>query len=188
MPRYKRQDRKQVAAYLAMLEYAATNDKDSIKVINALNTEKMSEKTTNGAATVNTTTATENAAKTAENKASNGNGFSFANQFNKVTFSIDVTDFEYVKLAALYNAEQPNTVYKLDGVWVNKSPLGESPVFICAELGKLVNMPMHLTATAREILNNSDAVNAIRNGKVGFTVYEYESHARKCYNVRFTDL
>lgn len=186
MPYRRKTDRGQVAAYLAMLEYAATNDKDSIKVINALNTEKMSEKATNSAATVNTTTATENTAKTAANTASNG--FSFANQFNKVSFAIDVTDFEYAKLATLYNAERPNTVYKLDGVWVNKSPLGEAPVFIVAELGKLVNMPSHLTATARDILNNAAAVDAIKNGKVGFTVYEYESHARKCYNVRFVDL
>ncbi len=73
-------------------------------------------------------------------------------------------------------------------MWVNKSPLGESPVFICAELGKLVNMPMHLTPTVKEILANPNAVNAIKNGKVGFTVYEYESHGRKCYNVKFADI
>lgn len=116
------------------------------------------------------------------------NNFSFANSFNKVTFSIDVTDFEYCKLAALYNEQAPQTVYHLDGMWVNKSPLGESPVFICAELGKLVNMPMHLTPTVKEILANPNAVNAIKNGKVGFTVYEYESHGRKCYNVKFADI
>lgn len=125
-----------------------------------------------------------------QNNAANGtnNNFSFANSFNKVTFSIDVTDFEYCKLAALYNEKAPQTVYHLDGMWVNKSPLGESPVFICAELGKLVNMPMHLTPTVKEILANPNAVNAIKNGKVGFTVYEYESHGRKCYNVKFADI
>lgn len=185
--RYRRENKKQIAVYLSMLEYAAITDRKQ-RTNNAKNIEKMSENTNKSGKAVNTTTETENAAKTAENTATNGNGFSFANSFNKVTFNIDVTDFEYCKLAALYNAEAPNTVYKLDGIWVNKSPLGESPVFIVSELGKLVNMPMHLTATVREILNNSDAVNAIRNGKVGFTVYEYESHARKCYNVRFADI
>lgn len=125
-----------------------------------------------------------------QNNAANGtnNNFSFANSFNKVTFSIDVTDFEYCKLAALYNEKAPQTVYHLDGMWTNKSPLGESPVFICAELGKLVNMPMHLTPTVKEILANPNAVEAIKNGKVGFTVYEYESHGRKCYNVKFADI
>lgn len=185
--RKRRENKQQIAAYLSMLEYAAITDSKQ-RTNNALTIEKMSENSNKSGKAVNTTTDTENAAKTAENTASNGNGFSFANSFNKVTFSIDVTDFDYCKLAALYNADAPNTVYKLDGIWVNKSPLGESPVFIVSELGKLVNMPMHLTATAREILNNADAVNAIRNGKVGFTVYEYESHARKCYNVRFADI
>ena len=183
--RYPRKNKQQIAAYLSMLEYAAITDSKQ-HTNNAKNIEKMSENSNKSGKAVNTTTDTEHAAKTAENTASNG--FSFANSFNKVTFSIDVTDFDYCKLAALYNADAPNTVYKLDGIWVNKSPLGESPVFIVSELGKLVNMPMHLTATAREILNNADAVNAIRNGKVGFTVYEYESHARKCYNVRFADI
>lgn len=114
--------------------------------------------------------------------------FSFAKTFNKVNFSVDITDFEYIKLAALYNAETPNTTYRLNGLWINKSPLGENPVLIVAELGKLVNAPQHLTTTAREILNNKDAVAAIENGNVGFAVYEYESHNRKCYSIRFCDL
>ena len=126
---------------------------------------------------------TANATAATENK-----GFSFAKSFNKTTFDIDVTDFEYIKLAALYNAEQPYTVYKVNAMWVTKSPLGDSPVFVCAELGKLVNMPSHTAAMVREIVGSSDAVDAIKAGKVGFTVYEYESHGKKCYNVRFVDL
>lgn len=125
---------------------------------------------------------------TAATAATENKGFSFAKSFNKTTFDIDVTDFEYIKLAALYNAEQPNTVYKVNAMWVTKSPLGDSPVFVCAELGKLVNMPSHTAAMVREIVGSSDAVDAIKAGKVGFTVYEYESHGKKCYNVRFVDL
>lgn len=136
------------------------------------NAKKMATKETNTAATETPT---------------NG-GFSFAKQFNKNTFDIDVTDFEYIKLAALYNAESPNTVYRVNAMWVTKSPLGDSPVFVVAELGKMVNMPSHTAAMVREICANSDAVEAIKNGKVGFTVYEYESHSKKCYNVRFVDL
>lgn len=114
--------------------------------------------------------------------------FSFAKEFNKVTFDIDTTDFEYCKLAALYNADGSNTIYRLDGCWVTKSPLGDSPVFVVGEIGKLVNMPTHTAAMVRDICANSAAVEAIKSGKVGFTVYEYESHKKKCYNVRFTDI
>ena len=122
-----------------------------------------------------------------EKTATNG-GFSFAKTFNKTTFDVDVTDFEYCKLATLYNADAPQTVYRVDAMWVQKSPLGDSPVFVVSEIGKLVNMPSHTAATVREITANPAAVDAIKNGKVGFTVYEYESHGKKCYNVRFADI
>lgn len=143
----------------------------------------MSGKTTNAANVDANNGGTANAAQTPQN-----GGFSFAKSFNKTTFDIDVTDFEYIKLAALYNADAPQTVYSVNAMWVTKSPLGDSPVFVCAELGKLVNMPQHTATMVREIVSNGDAVEAIKNGKVGFTVYEYESHGKKCYNVRFVDL
>lgn len=172
-------NRKQVKAYLQML-----NDCNQIQT--AKNIEKMSENTNNATAQ-NAANGTENA--TANGVTSvNGNGFSFAKSFNKTTFDVDVTDFEYTKLAALYNADAPQTVYRVNAMWVQKSPLGDSPVFVVSELGKLVNMPSHTAAMVREITANAAAVDAIKNGKVGFTVYEYESHGKKCYNVRFVDL
>lgn len=160
------------------------NKQNAIVQKTAKNSVKMSEKATNA-------NGTNNAANGTENTAANGvtsNGFSFAKSFNKTTFDVDVTDFEYIKLAALYNADAPQTVYRVNAMWVTKSPLGDSPVFVVSELGKLVNMPQHTAAMVREIVSNSDAVDAIKGGKVGFTVYEYESHGKKCYGVRFVDL
>lgn len=180
MQRYRRKDTKQVTAYLQML-------KDCKDLQTAKTFKEMSEKTNNATAQNAATNGTENA--TANGVTSvNGNGFSFAKSFNKTTFDVDVTDFEYCKLAALYNADAPQTVYRVNAMWVQKSPLGDSPVFVVSELGKLVNMPSHTAATVREITANAAAVDAIKNGKVGFTVYEYESHGKKCYNVRFVDL
>lgn len=162
----KRKNKTQIKPYINMLNELKTM---AIMQNNNLNNTKMNE---------------------VQNTAANGinNGFSFAKSFNKTTFDVDVTDFEYCKLAALYNAETPQTVYRVNAMWVQKSPLGDSPVFVVSELGKLVNMPSHTATTVREITANADAVEAIKNGKVGFTVYEYESHGKKCYNVRFVDL
>ena len=181
--RYRRENKKQIAAYLSMLEYAAITDSKQ-RTNNAKNIEKMSEKTNTATAQNANANGTENATA----NGANGNGFSFAKSFNKKTFDVDVTDFEYCKLASLYNADAPQTVYRVNAMWVTKSPLGESPVFVVAELGKMVNMPSHTAAMVREITANTAAVDAIKNGKVGFTVYEYESHGKKCYNVRFVDL
>lgn len=171
---------RQVKAYLQMLSDLTQTNTNAIVQKTLKNSIKMSEKTNNATAQNAATNGTENATA--------NNGFSFAKSFNKTTFDIDTTDFEYCKLAALYNEDGANTVYRVDAMWVTKSPLGDSPVFVVSELGKLVNMPQHTAAMVREITANADAVDAIKGGKVGFTVYEYDSHGKKCYGVRFVDL
>ena len=113
---------------------------------------------------------------------------SFAKTFNKVSFSVDTTGFDYCKLKDLYDTKHKEKVFTLNGLFVSPSPLGESPVFICADLKKLVNIPSHLTSTAKAILSDVDAVETIERGKVGFSIYTYESHKKECYGVKFVDL
>ena len=116
--------------------------------------------------------------------------FSFASKFNKTSFGIDTTDFTFVKLTDLFNSKQDgggDVIHPIDGVYVHKSQLGDSPVIIDAENKRLVNLPQFTSDTVREILANSDAVDAIKANKVGYTIYEYESHAKKCYGITFVD-
>lgn len=117
----------------------------------------------------------------------------FASKFNKVGFGFDTSNFEYIKLADIFNSNDKggnDVVHPINGIFVHasKNGLGDSPVIIDAEAKKLVNLPSHMAETAREILADSEAVEAIKNGKVGYTIYEYESHGKKCYNVSFVDL
>lgn len=113
---------------------------------------------------------------------------SFANKFNKsVSFNVDTTGFNYVKLADLYD-EKNKPVYKLDGCFISVGNINTAPVFILTDRKELVNMPSHLTDTVKDILADNEAVEDIKNGKAGFTVYEYESHGKKCYSIRFVDL
>lgn len=118
---------------------------------------------------------------------------SFSAKFNKngVNFGIDTKDFKFVKLKDLYN--DPNNggsdvIHSIHGVWVHKSPLGESPVVIDEFKKQLVNLPEHMTDTVRQILSDPEAVQAIKDGKVGYTIYEYEARGKKCYSIRFVDL
>lgn len=115
---------------------------------------------------------------------------SFASRFNKTQFDVDVKDFSYAKLSDLYNStgDKGKKVHTINGMWVHKSQLGDSPVFIVADEKLLVNIPSFASDTVREILADDTAVQAIKDGKVGFTIYEYDSHGKKCYNVRFVDL
>lgn len=116
---------------------------------------------------------------------------SFASKYNKVSFGIDTTNFGYVKLADIYNSKKEggaDVIHKIDGMFVHKSQLGDSPVIIDADNKRMVNLPSHTADTVREICADQQAVQEIIDGKVGYTIYEYESHGKKCYSIRFVDL
>lgn len=116
---------------------------------------------------------------------------SFASKFNKTTFGIDTTDFQYTKLADIFNSENEggkDVIHEINGLYVHKSQLGDSPVIIDEENKRLVNLPSHIAETVREILADDEAVETIKAGKVGYTIYEYESHGKKCYSISFVDL
>lgn len=116
---------------------------------------------------------------------------SFASKFNKTTFGIDTTDFQYTKLADIFNSENEggkDVVHNINGLYVHKSQLGDSPVIIDEKNKRLVNLPSHTAETVREILADDEAVETIKAGEVGYTIYEYESHGKKCYSISFVDL
>ena len=116
--------------------------------------------------------------------------FSFASTFNKTSFGIDVTEFTFVKLTDIYNNEKEggeDVVHPINGMYVHKSKIGDAPVIIDAENKRLINLPQFISATVSDILSNSDAIEAIKDDKVGYTIYEYNSHAKKCYGITFVD-
>lgn len=116
---------------------------------------------------------------------------SFASKFNKTTFGIDTTDFQYTKLADIFNSENDggkDVIHNINGLYVHKSQLGDSPLIIDETNKRLVNLPGHTAETVREILADDEAVQTIKDGKVGYTIYEYESHGKKCYSISFVDL
>jgi len=118
--------------------------------------------------------------------------FSFASRFNKgAQFDIDTTGFEYTKLSNIYNDKKrggADNIHTFNGCFIFNGKIETAPVFIDSKHKELINIPAHMTDTVRDILNDADAVAAIREGKVGYTIYEYESHGRKCYGINFVDL
>lgn len=113
---------------------------------------------------------------------------SFASKFNKTSFGIDTKDYEYIKLSEVAKASSPDEIHPINGLYVHGSALGDSPVVIDVQAKKLVNMPKHLGETFREILADDEAVQSIKDGKVGYTIYTYESHAKTCYGINFVDI
>ena len=96
-----------------------------------------------------------------------------------------------MKLSALYNDKKDGgeeVIHGINGIYVNKSPLGVSPVIIDVANSRLVNLPQHLAETCQNILADRESVEAIKANKVGYTIYEYETRGKKCYSIRFVDL
>jgi len=116
---------------------------------------------------------------------------SFASKFNKTTFEINTTDFKYTKLADIFNSKSEggkDFIHNVNGLYVHNSQLGDSPVIIDEKNKRLVNLPSHTARTLCEILDDDEALQDIKDGKVGYKIYEYESHGKKCYSITFMDL
>lgn len=115
----------------------------------------------------------------------------FARKFNINNFNVDTKDFNYVKLADIFKSKKEGgakTVHAVSGLYVHKNELGDSPVIIDGEKKRFVNLPTHMGGIIREILADAEAVQLIKDGKVGYTIYEYTSHNKQCYSITWVDL
>lgn len=114
---------------------------------------------------------------------------SFAEKYNKGNenpFKLDLNGYDFTSLKELYNID-PNKVHSLDAFYFTRGKFGVKVVLVMSDVKKRVDMPIYLTKVFNEIVNNEDAVNDIKNGKVGFIVRKYESHGRNCHTIIFKD-
>lgn len=120
-----------------------------------------------------------------------------ADKYNKATnrfeFQSDST-FEFFKLSDLYN-EDPDAVHIIRALWINDGGVyGPSPVTTLED--RYINLPGHLVDTVKEMIADSETVDAINNEKLGFTVRSYikqlkakngKTVEKTCYSVTFVD-
>lgn len=98
-------------------------------------------------------------------------------------------NFEYKTLVELYKANKKDKVYEVKGLFINtKSKFGDSPVAVTEKF--YVNLPSHMTNTVREIREDVGLIADINNGKIGFTIYEYEQkkYKKTCYSINWVDI
>lgn len=115
---------------------------------------------------------------------------SFAEKYNKGNenpFKFDLKGYEFTSLKELYN-DNPNKVHALNGFYFTRGKFGVKVVVVMSDVKKRVDMPIYLTKVFNDIVNNTDAVNDIKSGKVGFIVRKYESHGRNCHAISFKDI
>lgn len=116
----------------------------------------------------------------------------FSEKYNKGArvFDIETKNFEFATLGGLY-AIDADKVYKVDGLYINKKGMYDPhPVAIVSDLGRLVDLPSHMTDTVNDVLNDAESIDLIKKGNVGFKIRQYrdEKYGKMCYSAEWVDL
>ena len=108
--------------------------------------------------------------------------------FNKRRFNIDTTGFQYSSLADLYNNDGKDHIYIVRAVFMSKGQYGETPLL--ATDTTFVNLPKNCISVCNTILNSTEAISGINEGKCGFKIRQYhsEKYNKNCYAVDFIDI
>ena len=117
---------------------------------------------------------------------------SFASRFNRVSkFDVKTDGYEYMSLKDLQEKFPPETVFILSGLYINKkSMFGDAPLVTIRNPECFVNLPSHLLGNIIDMIADDEVVEAIKAGRCGFTIYEYEDKKfkRLCYGVKWVDV
>ena len=115
----------------------------------------------------------------------------FAKKHNTASykFSFEIPNhFEYYDLQQL--AKKYKTLdkeYRINAIYINKKgKYGHQAVLATDD--ELVNAPLHMTDTFKEILADSDSIGMIESGVAGFKIYAYENEYGKQAGLEFVDL
>lgn len=108
---------------------------------------------------------------------------------NSNVFGIDTSKYKYVSLKELFDTD-PSADHKVLGFFINnKGKFGSEPNAII-ENNLIVNFPRHLLDTVNELLDSNEYIQYIKEGHVGFKVYQYHSNKynKDAYSVTWLDL
>lgn len=111
-----------------------------------------------------------------------------ANKYNRGSrFTAEIPDnLPFMKLSEL---GETNTPFIILTMWINtKGKFGAHPVIATAD--GLVDFPNAMTVTVREMIKDDEVIEAVNNGKLGFTIRKYHTNKynRDAYTADFVDL
>lgn len=106
---------------------------------------------------------------------------------NKYSFKCD--NPVYTKLSDLYAKNGEKHVYTLRALYLAEKGDFPHPVAV-ADVNTYADLPPHMLDTVKEMRADSVLTDLINAGKVGFTIYTYQSNKHKgiCYAVDFCDI
>ena len=99
----------------------------------------------------------------------------------------------FFKLSELFDTENPDKVYPIMSAWINSKgnykPHGVLVTTIDGVKFIAVDIPEFMTDSVEKLFTDEQYYNAINAGKLGFTIYTYDSKARKgCHSITFVDI
>lgn len=91
-------------------------------------------------------------------------------------------EYAYIKLDKLGKPD------KVKALYINDSKFGEQAVAFMGSY--FVNLPLHMTSTIKDILSDSEAIDAINAGKVGLVrkVYTSSKDGKEHYTGEWLDM
>lgn len=100
----------------------------------------------------------------------------------------------FFKLSELYDETDTEKVYTIVAAWINSKGQYQPHGVLVVDMdnGKkfiAVDVPEFMTDEVKTLFTDQEYYEAINAGKLGFTIYKYDSKRRKgCYAIKFVDI
>lgn len=111
--------------------------------------------------------------------------FTKFNKTNRIDWNVNFSNFPYRKIADVYS--EGVKFVKIRGFYVQNGKFGKQANAITDSY--ILNLPKHATETIEQILDDSEAVESIKNGECWIQLYSYHSktYNRECFSFNFVD-
>lgn len=102
----------------------------------------------------------------------------------KGTKVLESEKYEFVKIKDLYK-EIGNNEITVDKIYSTKSKFGLQYVIVATEIEKRVNIPKHLTNIVEDLIICDNYSELVKEAKLKFLLYEYETDLGKFVGLTF---
>ena len=99
-----------------------------------------------------------------------------------VNFNFEERKREFISLKDFAKDLGTEHTYPIEAIFINtKSKFGDNGVIYCRNY--MINLPVHLTKLCEDLRQDSEFVEAVNEGQVGFEVYQYEGKNGVGYSI-----
>ena len=111
--------------------------------------------------------------------------FTKFNKTKRIDWGISTENLPFKKLENIF--DEGIKFVKIRGFYLQNGRFGKQANAITDSC--VLYVPAHMTETIEEILNDSEAVKAIKNGECWVSIYKYHSpnYNRDCYSFNFVE-